>query len=109
MVALVTISLAVVNLYLINSDHVSFVNDGTRTVRLSGCEIDDALDLAPGQVSSEHDFATTEGCMVYDTDASGSPFIGCVVIRLESPHTRVVRVMQLLSRQTSQRACDAIS
>ena len=109
MVALVTIFVTFVNLYLINSDHVFFVNDGTRTVRLSGCEIDDALDLAPSQVSSELDFATAEGCNVYDTDASGSPFIGCVVIRRESPHSRVVRVMQLLSRGTSQRACDAIS
>jgi hypothetical protein len=109
MVALVTIFVASVALDTANSDHVSFVNDGTQTVRLGGCQIDDALDLAPGQVSSELDVATTEGCAVYATDVSGSPFIGCVVLRRGSPQSRVVRVMQSLSRQTSRRACDAIS
>jgi hypothetical protein len=106
---MVTIFVASVALDTANSDHVSFINDGTQTVRLSGCQIiDDALDLEPGQVSSELDVGATEGCPVYATDVSGSPFIGCVVLRRESPQSRVVRVMQSLSRQTSERACDAI-
>jgi len=54
------------------SDHVTLVNDGSRTLRLSGCSIDDSLDLDPGQSSSPIDVEGRTGCSVYapeDQDA----------------------------------------
>lgn len=78
-------------------------NDGDEPIRLSGCSIDDSLDLAPGQTGSV-DVPRREGCTAYDR--AGTRYIGCVT--LSNPHPPVVLVRQSLHPSLTARECEDI-
>jgi hypothetical protein len=49
------------------------------------------------------------GCSVYVPEQIGTQFIGCLVLKRETPHTRSVQIVQSITRVADERACDAVS
>lgn len=61
---------------------VQITNDTHHSIRLSGCTIDDALDLLPGQSASVDASNHRQGCSVYDADYR---YVGCLAITSGQP------------------------
>lgn len=101
MVILLVLAAGVV-VFLANTSSVVLKNEGDEPIRLSGCSIDDALDLMPSQTGSV-DVPGTEGCTAFDRDGR---YIGCLT--LSNPHPSVVLVRQSLQPSVSARECDHI-
>jgi hypothetical protein len=99
----VALLVAGVVIVLASISSVVVKNDGDAPIRLSGCSIDDSLDLAPGQ-SGSVDVPGPEGCTVYDQ--ASTRYIGCVT--LANPHSSVVLVRQSLHPALTARECEDI-
>lgn len=97
------VAAAVVVIALGSTSSVVLKNDGKEHIRLSGCSIDDSLDLAPSQTGSV-DVPGAEGCTAFDRD--GTRYIGCLT--LSNPHPLVVLVRQSLRSSVTARDCEDI-
>ena len=84
------------------STPVRVTNDSDEPIRLSGCSIDDALDLDPGATGTV-DVIGHEGCNAYDE--RDFHYIGCVVLTDQLTETPVRRTLQ---PALTQHQCDRI-
>ena len=85
--------------------NVTVVNDTSSTVRLSGCYIDDALDLDAGQRASEDIPAGRWGCDVYRYALEPLDYVGCLVIGSQD---RTYRLARDVGSSITEKQCDRI-
>ncbi|MCU1668887.1 MAG: hypothetical protein JWP40_1814 [Blastococcus sp.] len=100
--------LLIVGLFIVDAASTSSVrvqNESAEPLRLSGCSIDDALDLTPGDAGSVDVIAGgKEGCSVFDRD--GSRYLGCLT--LPTPHAGLVLIRQSLKPDITIQLCEKI-
>lgn len=85
--------------------NVTVVNDTSSSVRLSGCYIDDALDLEAGQRASQDIPSGRWGCDVYRYPLEARDYVGCLVI---GSHDRSYRLARDVSPMITEKQCDNI-
>lgn len=78
----------------------SVINDSNHDVRLSGCSIDDALDLGPGQVGTIDPANDGQRCSVFDENYR---YVGCLTVRAGGEH--LVAIYVRVSRSVTQQNC----
>jgi len=87
------------------SEQIVLVNDSTLVLRLDNCPFD-GVKVQPGVSPSPIDVTTRIGCPVYaNRDAA---YLGCLVLRRESRHTRRVLILASIQHGISISRCHAI-
>jgi hypothetical protein len=82
-------------------------NDGRESLRLSGCGIDGALDLFPGQTGTIDGLrGGPEGCLV--SDHAGFRYVGCLIVS-EPPKPGPIPITRSLNRAVPENACERMS
>lgn len=86
------------------NEPVTIVNDTLSPVRLSGCFIDDALDLNARDIASEDiPSGGLWGCVTYDSSSAKANYVGCLIVQ----GTRTYRLSEV-DKGLAEKACDRI-
>lgn len=84
---------------------VTIANAGAASIRLSGCDIDDALDIGPGK-SADYEAHGRSGCDAYVLGTT--TYLGCLV--LENGHSAPTAfvIPRDLDRSISEANCERV-
>ena len=97
---------AVVTYQVTHTTSVTVLNDGREITRLSGCQIDDALDLNPGETAPlDVDSHGRTGCNVF----VGGKYQGCLIVDTRAPRPQQpIRIQASVDREVKQSECEAV-